>query len=135
MADFRIDGGNFFEQGLTGVSELGTMDSAKLPDSHELTPAELAQRPQLDELLAMPNMDSFVEKMLRPVLSNPNLLAPSTFAKTQTTMISTIENEANMIRNSDPEGAKILDRAARLLADDASMRALVRHYCSALFQG
>lgn len=135
MPDLRIGGGDFFARGLDGISHMSVTEARGLPDPHELAPADQAQRPQLDQLLALPNIESFLEDSLRPELDDPDLLTPTRFHEVQTAVQTQIEARAEALRASDPEGAKVLARAGRLLADELNLRELLQMYRSSLYQG
>ena len=135
MSDVRIGGGNFFSQGLDGISHLSATETTTLPGQHALTPAEQAKRPLLEELLALPNMESFLEEAIRPDLNDPDMLIPGNFKKAHDAVLQCLQHAAEEMRSNDPEGAKVLNRAVRVLNDDRVLRDLVHDYCSALHQG
>ena len=136
MSDVRsIGSGNFFSQGLDGISHLAATETTKLPGQHELAPAEQAKRPLLEELLALPNIESFLEEAIRPDLNDPDLLMPGNFKKAHDAVLQGLQQAAEEAHSSDPDGAKVLNRAIRVLSDDQALREQIRAYCSALFQG
>lgn len=135
MADIRVGNGSFFAQGLDGISHLAVSDLAGLPELRDLTPAEQAQRPQLDELLALPNMASFLEQSVRPELSDPEMLVPVNFLRAHETALQHLEQAIEAARISDPEGAKVLGRAARVMYDERDLRNLLSDNRSALHKG
>lgn len=135
MSDVRIGSGNFFSQGLDGISHLAATETTTLPGQHDLTPAEQAKRPLLEELLALPNMESFLEEAIRPDLNDPDLLMPGNFKKTHDAVLQCLQQSAEEIRSNDPDGAKVLNRAIRVLSDDKALRDLVHDYCNTLHQG
>lgn len=135
MSDVRIGSGNFFSQGLDGISHLAATETSSLPGQHDLAPAEQAKRPLLEELLALPNMESYLEEAIRPDLNDPDLLMPGNFQKTHDAVMKCLEQAVEERRSVDPEGAKVLNRASRVLGDDKALRELVHDYCAALHQG
>jgi type III secretion protein X len=135
MSDVRIGSGNFFKQGLDGISHLAATETTTLPGQQDLAPADQAKRPLLEELLALPNMESFLEEAIRPDLNDPDLLMPGNFKKTHDAVLQGLQQGAEDARSSDPDGAKVLNRAIRVLNDDKALRDLVHDYCNALHQG
>ena len=135
MSDVRIGSGNFFAQGIDGISHVSAAQVAKLPEQHELTPAEQARRPMLDELLALPNMASFLQQAIRPQLGNGDLLLPGNFQRAHDATLETLRQAADGARDSDPEALKQFNRAIRILQDEKSMRDLINDYRNALHKG
>lgn len=135
MPDVRIGSGNFFSQGLDGISHLGSNEMATLPGQYDLAPAEQGRRPQLEEMLALPNMESYLEAAIRPDLHDPDLLMPANFRKSQEGVLKCLQQASEAARSSDPECAKLLNRAIRVLTDEKANRELVHDYCNALHQG
>jgi hypothetical protein len=135
MTDFRIGGGDFFARGLEGVSHLAANQDRGLPEQRKLTPADQMQRPQFEEMLALPNMASFLEKSIQPDLNDPDLLQPVNFQKAHDEALQAIAGAAERMQASDPDGAKIIRRAQRVLTDDKELRQLVHDYRNALHAG
>jgi hypothetical protein len=50
--------------------------SAELPDFVDLAPAEMPAHSQLDQLLALPNIEEFVAAALRPKVDDTQILTP-----------------------------------------------------------
>ena len=135
MPDVRIGSGNFFSQGLDGISHLGANEMVSLPGQYDLAPAEQGRRPQIEELLALPNMASYLEASICPDLHDPDLLMPGNFRKSHEGVLACLQQAAETARSADPDGAKVLNRAIRVLTDEKVNRDLVHDYCNALHQG
>jgi type III secretion protein X len=135
MSDFRIGAGPFFDRGIDSVTYKGGEAIQGLPDQHELTPADHAQRPQLEVLLAQPNTDSFLEESIRPELNDRELLLPGKFRQTMDGALITLRDAVQERQASNPDSAKEINRAVRLLNDEVGMRDLLQMYRSALYQG
>jgi type III secretion protein X len=135
MSDFRIGAGPFFDRGIDSVTYKGGEAIQGLPDQHELTPADHAQRPQLEVLLAQPNTDSFLEESIRPELNDRDLLLPGKFRQTMDGALITLRDAVQERQASNPDSAKEINRAVRLLNDEVGMRDLLQMYRSALYQG
>jgi type III secretion protein X len=104
---------------------------AELPLRADLRPAEADTRPQLDRLLALPNIDEFILAELLPQLADSAILAPARFRAVLGGTLSGLRAAAE----AKPRAARALGRAARLLADEVSMRELLYMYQTALLQG
>ncbi|MBS1196621.1 MAG: hypothetical protein H6R18_406 [Proteobacteria bacterium] len=135
MSDVRIGSGNYFNTGLVGISYVGVTETQGLPEQQELAPADHAQRPQLDQLLAMPNIESFLEESVRPELEDSDMLTPGKFHQVMESVRTFIGQSVEAMQGNDPEGAKILNRASRLLNEEGDLRALLQMYRTALQQG
>lgn len=135
MSDFRIGSGPFFDRGIDNIVFKGGEAMQGLPLQHELTPAEHAGRPQLEQLLALPNTDTFLEDSIRPELDNRDLLLPTHFRRALDGARGAMAQAAQDRQDSDPAGAKVLNRAVRLLGDEAGLHDLIAMYRSVLYQG
>ena len=135
MSDVRIGSGNFFSQGIDSISHVSASQISGLPEQRELTPAEQTQRPMLDALLALPNMESFLQQSIRPDLGSGELLMPANFQRAHDSTLKTLQQAADEVRTSDPDALKQLNRAIRVLQDEKSMRDLINDYRNALHKG
>lgn len=135
MSDFRVGAGTFFERGIDSITFKGGDVAQGLPESHELTPADHAQRPQLDQLLAQPNLDDYLDQCIRPEFDNRDLLLPAHFRQVLDRALATLREEAIAAQAADPEAAKVLNRAVRLLNEENALRDLLHMYRSVLYQG
>lgn len=135
MSDFRVGAGVFFDKGIDSITFKGGEAAQGLPDQRELTPADHAERPQLDQLLAMPNLDDFLDQATRPELANRDLLMPTRFRQVMDSTQATLRQAVAEAQDSAPESAKLLNRAVRLLNEEGALRDLVQMYRSVLYQG
>jgi len=129
MPDLRLDSPLSFDRGIDRVVHERTPDA--LPDAFNMAPSEMPQPAELDRLLALPNLDDYLQGSLYPQLDNKELLQPARFRQA-------LEGAREALRQageSDPENAKVLNRAARLLSDEADLRDLLQMYRSMLLQG
>ena len=133
MSDFRIGSGQFFSQGIDKITHVATTQSGGLPEQQLLTPAAEAQRPLIDELLALPNMASFLQNSIRPEIGDGDMLLGANFREAHQSALKSLQTEAE--KCDDPAGKKLLNRATRLLQDDKALRDLVDEYRNALHQG
>ncbi len=135
MDNLRVGPGAFFDRGIDSITFKGGEALQGLPDPHELTPADHAQRPQLEALLAQSNTDSFREESIRPELDDRDLLLPGKFRQAMDGTLSTLREAVQAQQGQDPDTAKLLNRAVRLLHDEVGLRDLLQMYRSALYQG
>ena len=135
MSDFRIGTGPFFDRGIDSITYKGSEAVPGLPDQLELAPAEAGQRPQLEQLLAMPNLDAFLDEAIRPEIEDRELLMPQRFRQALDGALSTIRENAEGLQSTDPDTARVLNRASRLLHEEVGLRDLLQMYRSVLFQG
>jgi type III secretion protein X len=135
MNNIRIGIGPFFEHGIEGISYEGHGEVQGLPDQQQLTPADHAQRSQLETLLAPSNTDSFLAEKIRPELQDRDLLLPGRFRQAMDGALGKLGKTAQEQQAQDPDTAKLLNRAARVVQEEVSLRDLVQMYITALRQG
>lgn len=99
--------------------------------SADVGPAELPASSHLDALLALPNIDEYIAAELKPQVDSVEILNPARFRAVLDATLLGLRQAAE----EDPRAARALGRAARLLADEASLRDLLLMYRSALMQG
>ncbi|AKP88212.1 hypothetical protein [Achromobacter ruhlandii] len=135
MSDMRISG-FAFDRGLDGISYAGREAAGQhLPERQELTPPADGVKAQLAQLLDTPNTDRYLDNQLRPTLANRDLLLPGKFAQALQATLDGLSAAAEQSQDRSPEDARALNRAVRLLKDEAGLRDLVAMYRSALYQG
>lgn len=135
MSDMRISG-FAFDRGLAGISYAGREAAGQhLPERQELTPPADGVKAQLAQLLDTPNTDRYLDNQLRPTLANRDLLLPGKFAQALQATLDGLSAAAEQSQDRNPEDARALNRAVRLLKDEAGLRDLVAMYRSALYQG
>ena len=130
MPDLRLDSPLTFDRGIDRVVHQQE-PSTGLPQGINIAPSDMPQPAELDRLLAMPNLDDYLQGLFQPQLDNRELMQPGQFR-------TALDGAREMLRGAaenDPEGAKTLNRAARLLNDEADLRDLLQMYRSMLLQG
>lgn len=133
MSDMRING-LAFDRGIDSISYAGReAGGQQLPERHELTPPADGVRAQLAQLLDKPNTARYLDESLRPALDNRDLLMPGKFQHALQSALDGLAAAAEQHQNED--AARSLNRALRLLKDEAGLRDLVAMYRSALYQG
>lgn len=129
MAEVRPTG-FAFDRGIERiVHEDGPADT--LPGGIALSPSDLARVAQLDQLLGARNLADYLDAALRPELDNKDLLAPGRFRETLDATVAMLREAATQ----DPDHGRELNRAARVLTEDAALRDLLQMYRSLLYQG
>lgn len=135
VSELRIGKGLFFERGIEKIT-FESLDAIRgLPDQRDLPPAEDARRPMLDQLLAMHNLESFLEEAIRPDFMDRDLLMPVRFRQVMDDTRAGFTTAADSHRAANPQAARTLERAARLLGDEVNLRELLQMYRAALLQG
>lgn len=130
--DNKIAGSDLkFDYGIERILDGGSLHSG-LPLGDEIVPAELAACPQLDRLLRLPQLDDYLEAQLVPKLSEANLMLPGKFRQTVDACLHTVRLSAE---KQPPALARILNRAARLLAEGERLQQLLSMYRKALQRG
>ena len=137
MADLRIGSGRFFERGIDSIVDAPEApETLLLPDWHvDLEPSALAHQAALAELLQAENLESLLEASVRPELAERWLLAPQRFRAAMEAVLALFARTAESRRYANPRLGKLLDRAARVLADEIELRELLQMYRYALLQG
>ena len=135
MNDLRIGTGAFFNRGIDSITFKAGESPLSLASQKDLPPSDQMTRPQLEQLLAMPNLESFLEEAIRPDVMDRELLMPGRFNQTLHSTLGNLQKFSDDIQGSDAEGAKIINRASRLLTEEAGLRELVQMYRSVLYQG
>lgn len=134
MPEVRIGFPGFFEHGLDDIRYASNTDASGLPAQGRLPPAEANTAP-LAQLLSLPNIASFLDEAVRPVIDDRTELSPERYREALQATQAELDRMASEMQSSDPESAKIINRAARVLREDAGLRELLRMYRSALHQG
>lgn len=135
MSDMRIGSGAFFDKGIDSVTYKSGELAQPMPDQQLLTPAERAERPQLETLLAQPTTDSFLDDAICPQFEDRELLLPGKFRQALESTLKTLTQAAQDHHSENPDSAKTLNRAVRLLNEEVGLRDLLQMYRSALYQG
>jgi type III secretion protein X len=125
----------FFDRGIEDITFKGADAAPDLPDRQGILAPAIAQRRMLDELLAPRNLESFLDEAVRPELPDRDILVPVNFAEAVDEALATLTSAAQERQAADPQAARGLQRAARVLTEEVGMRELLRMYRSALLQG
>lgn len=131
MSDMRING-LAFDRGIDSISYAGRETAGQqLPERHDLAPSSEGVRAQLSQLLDKPNTDRFLNESLKPTVGNRDLLMPGRFSQAMGEALDGLSSAAEQ----GGDDARVLNRAVRLLKEEAGLRDLVAMYRSALYQG
>lgn len=149
MLDIRRDQPGFFSKGIEGISHAPVTKDFSLPASTNAPLSEAGERSHLEALLQKPSIDSRLDAALRPPLENRDLLLPGKF-RTALAEARELVRHAALRRQAASQSRKdqrkpddaqaseefhALNRAARLLDEDAADRDLGQMYRSTLYQG
>jgi type III secretion protein X len=125
----------FFDRGIDDITFKGTEATPDLPDRQGAMIPGLAQRRRLDDLLAVNNLESFLEEAIRPELPDRDILVPANFSRAVDDALATLSRAAQERQAADPQAARSLQRAVRVLTEEVGLRELLRMYRNALLQG
>lgn len=134
MSEIRIGDSGFFDHGLDEISEAPLGVRPGLPTHGQLSPAEARAAP-LSQLLAPSDIESFLNSVVRPDIPDRDTLTPSRFQQALSTTLDTLVQISDTLHASDPDGAKTVRQAIRVLREDVGLRELVQMYRSAVHQG
>lgn len=136
MANLNVDRHLSFDHGIENIVHLrrNQPETQSLPDRRNLTPSNDPVRTQLTQLLEKPNIGHVLEEALRPVIGNRELLTPSRFHSALQTVLKDLTDLAERTEQ-DGDARRILNRAIRVLKNEAGLRELLAMYRSALYQG
>jgi len=113
-----------FDTGVERIIDAG--DTAQLPQSRELLPADIKYEQQLPDLLYQPNWDQELLGALKPPLQHSGLLAPSRF---QTVLNDTKSMLDDAVPAADSDQSRqALQSASRLLEEQQSLWDLFNTY-------
>ncbi|GAB1387126.1 hypothetical protein MASR1M59_22740 [Melaminivora sp.] len=124
-----------FDRGIERITHAQPQDLPTLPEREQSLPPDAGAQPQLDNLLALPNLDDHLTAALRPQLTQRDLLMPSRFDQALHSALGQLSTEAEQLQDMAPEDARVLNRAVRLLKEESSLRELAQMYRNALYQG
>jgi type III secretion protein X len=118
--------------GIDDIVYAGKEQAAEgLPERRNLPPSDGGVRAQLEQLLEKPNTGAFLQEALRPEIGERDLLMPSQFAEVLREALKSLVAAGQ----APGDGARVINRAARLLKEETNLRDLVTMYRSALYQG
>jgi type III secretion protein X len=135
MSDMRISG-LAFDRGIDSIAYAGReAGGQQLPERQDLPPPAEGIRAQLAQLLDKPTTARYLDDCLRPVPGNRDLLMPGRFQHVLQSALDALGEAAEHAQAEGSDDARALNRAVRLLKDEAGLRDLVTMYRSALYQG
>lgn len=135
MSDLRLGNGLFFEKGIDSITTKGREQVQGLPDLFELPPSGSVQPQMLEQMLALPNLESYLDDCTRPELDDRELLLPGPFAEALDSTREMLRRNSQERQAVDPEAARDMARAERVLNDEHGLRDLLRMYRSSLYRG
>ena len=130
--NIKLDGFSF-DRGIDSIIYKTQVD-APLPEVSQLTPSDTISLPELEKLLALPTLGDFLAEALKPDIENKDLLTPQGFQRA-------LEDALPALRQLAEEGklgtetVSLINKAARILSEEANLRDLLNMYRSVLYQG
>lgn len=130
-----------FDRGIDSVAFANGQGPMNLPERTSSPPPEIASRPELEMLLEKQSLNGWMADAIRPHIVHRDLLMPSRFQQVLEGVHSMLKEAAaqrSHVGAATQEAVpalRTLNRAARLLGDEVSLRALASSYRSALYQG
>jgi type III secretion protein X len=103
----------------------------ELPDRQVITPSEISDRPQLEQIFSKKSIDEYISDRLRPRIFDPDLLTPSRFRS----VLLSLRSSLRTLARRNPSSAKSLGRLAAILDEERDLADLLQMYRSALLQG
>lgn len=104
---------------------------AELPDRQLLTPSEIPDRPQLEQIFSKTSIDDYISERLRPRIFDSDLLTPNRFRA----VLLSLRSSLRTLARRNPSSAKSLGRLAAILDEERDLADLLQMYRSALLQG
>ena len=136
MVEVRPVATRFFDRGIDSiVGSPGATEALLLPGSGGLAPAAQAPVSALNELLAVVNLDALLDAAVRPEAAESELLMPARFQTVLEAVQTRLHGVADARRHANPPLGRLLDEAAAVLDEEASLRDLYRTYLRSLLQG
>ena len=129
----KLDGFNF-DRGIDRIIHNEQLDSPLPTSSHNLAPSDISSRPELDKLLSLPNLHDYLADALKPDIENKAILSPQGFQQALEGALTALRSHAEQAAPDSAEG-KALNKAARVLGEEANLRDLLNMYRSVLYQG
>lgn len=129
-----------FDRGIDRIIHASEGKAGALPEREQAQPPDMAARPQLETLLALPTLDDALDAAVRPQLHNRDLLVPARFRQALDQTLERLGQAAQQAQEARPtddgsDTARTLNRAVRLLKEESALRDLLQMYRSALYQG
>jgi type III secretion protein X len=128
-----------FDRGIDSITYARQEGLQALPEREEAPPPDLGARPQVETLLSLLTLDDALESAIRPQLENRDLMVPARFRQALDDSLARLTEAAEQTQpaggDSAGDGARVLNRAVRLLKEECGLRDLLQMYRSALYQG
>ena len=102
-----------------------------LPDRQSISPSEVADRPQLEQIFSKASIDDYISERLSPRIFDSDLLTPGRFRA----VLLRLRSSLRTIARRNPSSAKSLGRLAAILDEERDLADLLQMYRSALLQG
>jgi type III secretion protein X len=118
-----------FDRGIESTVH-GTSQEERLPNQTGLFPPEHIEQLQLDRILSMPNIDSFLADALRPKIDHRDILMPAPFQQILTDTKVYLQTLRRGGRHS-----RAVEELEKLLLEEEEMRDLLITYRVALLAG
>src|ERR1700678_506955 len=115
------------DRGIDSISR-NTQPEIPLPDAAHLPPAAQLSPPELDRLLAPPNLRDYLAEKLQPEIADRQLLTPQRFERTLRAAVGRLRDLAvreGRAGKSQAGKAQLLGKAAQALAEEANLRELL----------
>jgi type III secretion protein X len=103
----------------------------ELPARQLLSPSEISDRPQLEQIFSKTSIDDYISEHLRPRIFDSDLLTPSRFRA----VLLSLRSSLRTLARRNPSSAKSLGRLAAILDEERDLADLLQMYRSALLQG
>lgn len=132
MADATRAPDGYFARGIETITHRGRpidRELPELPGLQRLAPPDWQRAPALEQLLAGHALDRQIDAAIRPVIHEPELLLPRSFARILEQAQQTLQRAGE--RHGHPV---VLQRAQQVLAQEHEWRELARTYREALYQ-
>lgn len=121
-----------FDAGIARVIWDTPAGPSALPDRRQLPPSELAATQQLDRLLQADNVGTALSQALRPAVGSPDVLRPDVF---ETTLKAARNALQALGAEATGEARQALDGLAKVLDEQADLRAVLDYYRDMLIAG
>lgn len=103
----------------------------ELPNRQLLTPSEISDRPQLEQIFSKTSIDDYIAEHLRPNIFDSDLLTPSRFRA----VLLSLRSSLRTLARRKPSSARYLGQLAAILDEERDLADLLQMYRSALLQG
>lgn len=123
-----------FDRGIETITYARRDAQTSLPERGEAPPPETGVRDQLSALLDQPSISSYLDQAIGAPEVKPDMLAPGRFQGALESLLQRL-TELGLKGELDTDDARMLNRAQRVLGQEAELRSLVAMYRSVMYQG